>query len=224
MDKVVIKTRLPHDKLEQMYNTVITWLKKKKATKRETLSLVDLLQHATKVVQCGRPFLSRMYATAAKVKQLEYYTHINRDFRSDLYWWNTFLISWNGLSLLRNIPIAPQCHIYIDVSGSWGCGAVFLDQWFQLSWKESWFNANVMAIELVPIILSTAIWGPQLHRSQVCYHCYNSSAVAALSKSSAHDAVVMQLLRCLWFFIAHYDIHIDILQILRCCCKSPISQ
>ena len=65
-----------------------------------------------------------------------------------------------------------------------------------------------MAKELVPIILSTAVWGPQLHRSQVCYHCNNSSVVAALSKGSAHDAVVMQLLRYLWFFIAHYDIYI----------------
>ena len=55
-----------------------------------------------------------------------------------------------------------------------------------------------MAKELVPIILSTAVWGPQLHRSQVCYHCDNSSVVAALSKGS----VVMQLLHCLWFFIA----------------------
>ena len=32
-----------------------------------------------------------MYVTAAKVKQLDYYTPLNRDFRSDLHWWNTFL-------------------------------------------------------------------------------------------------------------------------------------
>ena len=57
-----------------------------------------------------------------------------------------------------------------------------------------------MAKELVPVILSTAVWGPQLHRSQVCYHCDNSSVVAALSKGSAHDRVVMQPLRCFWFF------------------------
>ena len=107
---------------------ISTWLNKKKATKREVLLLVGLLQHATKVVRCRRPFLSRMYATAVKVKQLEYYTRLNRDFRSDFHWWNTFLVSWNGLSLLRNIPIAPQFHIHTDASGSWGCGAVLWDQ------------------------------------------------------------------------------------------------
>ena len=208
LDTVVMETRLPHDKLERMCNMISTWLNKKKATKREILSLVGLLQHATKVVRYGRPFLSRMYATAVKVKQLDYYTHLNRDFRFDLHWWNTFLVSWNGLSLLRNIPVAPQFHIHTDASGSWGCGAVFRDQWFQLPWEESWFKANITAKELVSIVLSTAVWGPQLHRSQVCYHCDNSSVVAALSKGSAHDIVVMQLLRCLWFFIAHYNIHI----------------
>ena len=61
-----------------------------------------------------------------------------------------------------------------------------------------------MAKKLVPIILSTAVWGTQLHRSQVCYRCDNSSVVAALSKGLAHDVVVMQLLHCLVF----YDIHV----------------
>ena len=41
----------------------------------------------------------------------------------------------------------------------------------------------------------------------MCYHCDALSVVAALSKGLAHDAVVMQLLHCLWFFIAHHDIH-----------------
>ena len=168
-----------------------------------------------------------MYATAVKVKQLDYYTCLNRDFSSDLHWWNTFLVSWNGISLLRNIPVAPQFHIHTDASGSWGCGAVFQDQWYQLPWEESGFKANIMAKELVPIVLSTAVWGPQLHRSQVCYHCDNSSVVAALSKGSAHDIVVMQLLRCLWFFIAHYDIHIICEHIAgskNVCRRSPILQ
>ena len=136
LDRVVMKTRLPHYKLERMCNMVSTWLKKKKATKK-ILSLVGLLQHETKVVQHGRPFLSWMYATAAKVKQVDYYICLNRDFHFDLHWWNAFLVSWNALSLLRNILVGSQFHIHTDASRSWGCGAVFLDQWFQLPWEES---------------------------------------------------------------------------------------
>ena len=128
LDTAVMETKLPHNRLQRMCNVISTWLKKKKATNRDILSLVGLLQHATKVVQCGRPFLSRMCATAAKVRQMDYHTHLKRDSCSNLHWWNTFLISWNGLSLLRSIPVAPQFHIYTDASGSWGCGALFRDQ------------------------------------------------------------------------------------------------
>ena len=57
-----------------------------KATKRDILSLVGLLQHASKVVRPGRFFVSRMYSTAAKVKELDFYTKLNKEFRSDLIW------------------------------------------------------------------------------------------------------------------------------------------
>ena len=42
--------------------------------KREILSLVSLLQHASKVVRPDPNFVARMYATAAKVSQLDFYT------------------------------------------------------------------------------------------------------------------------------------------------------
>ena len=77
------------------------WLLKKSATKREILSLVGLLQHATKVVRPGRSFLSRMYSTAARVPELHYYTRLNKEFRSDLAWWHLFLEDWNGTSFLQ---------------------------------------------------------------------------------------------------------------------------
>ena len=50
---------------------------KRKATNCHILALVGLLQHASKVIQCGCSFVSRMYATAAKKKELDYYTWLN---------------------------------------------------------------------------------------------------------------------------------------------------
>ena len=48
-------------------------LGKKSATK-EILSLIGLLQHATRVVRCGRTFVAWMCATAAKVNELHFFT------------------------------------------------------------------------------------------------------------------------------------------------------
>ena len=203
LDTAKMEARLPEEKLQRLQSTIDEWMVKKKATKREILSLVGQLQHAAKVVRAGRTFVARMYSTASKVKELHFYTRLNASFRSDVCWWHTFLGSWNGFSLLRWIV-----SIQTDASGSWGCGALFDKKWLQWQWPPSWSTAGIMAKELVPLLLSCAVWGPALSRRNVLFECDNSSVVAAVNKGSAKEAVVMHLLRCLWFFVAYYDITI----------------
>ena len=126
LDTSRMEIRLPDEKLLRIRNEILNWLPKKNATKREILSLVGLLQHASKVVRCGRTFVGRMYQAAAKVKELSFFTCLTKEFRSDLFWWHFFLTSWNGLSLLcsSNFGQADYC-IQTDASGSWGHGVVF---------------------------------------------------------------------------------------------------
>ena len=109
LDSEHMEVCLPDDKLARIQGLLVTWLDKKKATKREILSLVGLLQHAVKMVRCGRSFVSRMYATVAKVHELEYFTQLSSEFCSDLSWWHTFLAEWNGISL----PRPPQSMIFV---------------------------------------------------------------------------------------------------------------
>ena len=45
-----MEARLPEEKLQRLQSTIDEWMVKKKATKREILSLVGQLQHAAKVV------------------------------------------------------------------------------------------------------------------------------------------------------------------------------
>ena len=65
-----------------------------------------------------------MYKVAAKVKELSYYTRLNAEFKSDLFWWYYFLEHWNGLGLLRSTRGAQPANLCIqtDASGTWGCG------------------------------------------------------------------------------------------------------
>ena len=210
LDTVQMEAHLPPEKLDRMRKTVALWLPKKKATKRDILSLVGLLQHATKIVRPGRTFVRRMYSTASKVRELHYYTRLGKEFRSDLSWWHLFLENWNGLSFMRYIKATPRCHytIQTDASGSWGCGAFFQGRWLQWQWPAQWVPLNIMAKEMVPIVLSCSVWGPLLAKHSVLFECDNSSVVAALLNGTAKDNAVMHLLRVLWFFIAHYDIEL----------------
>ena len=58
---------------------------RKKANKRQIISLEGTLQHATKVVRLGRAFVSRMYSTAAKLGEMYFITQLTKAFQSDLF-------------------------------------------------------------------------------------------------------------------------------------------
>ena len=180
-----MEARLPDDKLNLIKLQFSTWLHKKKATKIQILSLVGLLKYACKVVWSGRTFVAQMYSTAAKVKKLTNFSHLNKSFKSDLYWWHMFINHWNGISLLRSATTFPDYHMYTDASGSWGFGAVFAGFWFQLPWPMEWSSVNIMAKKLVPIIISCAVWGPLLKQRSTEFHCDNQGLVATINKGSS---------------------------------------
>jgi len=188
-----MEARIPAEKLQRMHNLLSAWWHKRKATKREILSLVGLLQHATKVVKSGSSFVSRMYSEAAKLKRLSFCIQLSADFHSDLRWWHLFIRHWNGVSFLESYSY-PDAQIQTDASGTWGCGALFKDCWFQLKWSAEWLRMDIMAKELVPIVLSCAIWGPFLPKQSVEFKSDNSSLVVAINKGSSKEPMVMHLL------------------------------
>jgi len=165
LDTVRMEARLPTDKLHRIHHQVKTWLSKKRATKRQILSLVGLLQHATKVVHPGCTFLSRIYSLTTKSKQPSHRKKLSAAFHSDLRWWHVFITHWNSISFfhLTSSNSAPDCCIETDASGSWGCGAWFASLWFHYNWPADWATIGIMAKELIPIF-SSMVWGSTLAR------------------------------------------------------------
>ena len=142
---------------------------------------------------------------------MDYYTRLSKDFHLDLYWWHTFVTSWNGISFFQAAlgDPTPQVTIQTDASGTWGCGAFFEGKWRQWQWPEEWLPIPIMAKEMVPIVLSCAVWGRQLAHKTVLFQCDNTGVVAAVKKGTAKEELVMHLL-CSWFFVAHFDISVSI--------------
>ena len=160
LDTVAMAARLPAEKLSRLRSSIHTWQGRKSCTKRELLSLIGDLQHASSVVTPGRTFLRRMIQTSTIGKKPYHHIRLGREFRSDLTWWCTFLEAWNGVSLLRAAERdVPDITITSDASGSWGCGAFWQQKWFQCSWHTSWKTVDILAKELLPIVIAAAIWG-----------------------------------------------------------------
>ena len=112
------------------------------------------------MVIAGRLFLRRVIDTAYSVRCLHHWVNLNANFRCDLEWWYAFLEKWNGRSMMEvhDPNWNPDIIFSSDVSGSWGCGAVWQDLWIQCPWNNVWSEKGRATKGLLPSILAIAIW------------------------------------------------------------------
>ena len=208
IDTVADTLSLPPEKLARVKAAITEWRSKKFCRKRELLSLIGLLQHACRVVRAGRTFLRRMIDLASSVREPDHWVRLNISFRSDLRWWEIFLEEWNGVSLCGGVvPVSPKDTITSDASGRWGCGA-FTErgEWFQYRWPAEWESVHITVKELLPIVVSVAVWGHSWRGCTIRCRCDNAAVVAIIRSGSSRDPTAMHLMRCLFFFTARYQI------------------
>ena len=55
----------------------------------------------------------------------------------------------------------PDVAVYSDVSGFWGCGALWLLNWLNLPWSAHVQDCSIAVKELVPIVIATALYCAQ---------------------------------------------------------------
>ena len=213
IDTAQQQVRLPQDNLHRLSATIATWMNladhptpRGSGKKRELLSLIGLLNHAATVVRPGRAFLRSLIDAGAKVHDLYHWIHLNRAARADLAWWHTFLVTWNGTSILP--PTGPSFRVVSDASGSWGCGVIHGNRWFQLQWPESWASVTIATKELAPIVVATTLGGPYWAGKGMQFLCDNAAVVAAVNRGAAKDPTLSHLLQILAFLAAILDLRI----------------
>ena len=208
LDSELMCLRLPLEKLAELRTLVAQWTHKKVCIIRELRSLVGKLQHACKVVRPGRTFLRRMFellkGTAPKH---QHFIRLNKEFRSDLTWWQVFLEAWNGVSMLtEQTHDPPDVDLYTDAAGACGCGAWAGRHWFQYFWPQEFGSHSIAVKELLPIVMACMVWGRSWRQKAVLAHCDNQAVVEVVNSGYSRDPQLMQLLRSLFFVTAQFEI------------------
>ena len=208
IDTIAGEIRLPREKLICFKGLIQQWTEKRRCTKRELLSLIGQLQHATVVIHPGHSFLRQLIALSKSVNKLTHHLSINNEARSNILWWHSFLEGWNGTNLLSVAgKRAPDKTFTSDASGSWGCRAHWETEWFQLAWDNTpeMRATNIATQELLPVVVAAAVWGRRW--SGLC-QSDNQAVVAVLTSRSCRDKDLMHLLRCLFFFEAEFHFNL----------------
>ena len=119
VDSEALEVRLPRGKLDKLRGLVRRWKHRKCCTKRELQSLAGSLNNACKVVRPGRRFLRGFFSLLSAFGPASHFIRLNAAFRGDLEWWDVFLESWNGVSLvLQDSLLSPAVEFWSDASGS----------------------------------------------------------------------------------------------------------
>ena len=209
VDTTLFELRLPTQKLERLKTMLHKWSRLKSCKKRDLQSLVGSLHDASVIIRPGRTFLRRLIdlLKISHNRPSNTFLRLNLAARSDIIWWNSFIESWNGLSMMHSLRIHnPDIILTSDASGSWGCGAYYNTRWLQYQWSHLTQGYDITAKELLPIVFAAAIWGEEWEEKSILCRCDNEAVVHIVNTGTSRDPVAMGLMRCLFFISAKYNL------------------
>lgn len=211
LDTVKMEMRLPPEKLEALLLLLSQWqTKRRKATKRELLSLIGKLSYAAKVIPAGRIFLRRLIDLSTSARKLHHRISLTASARADIKWWQDFLPGWNGVGLMLQPDWVHGCdlNLHTDASGTLGFGAYFNKAWISGPWSEEQLKRSIQWKELFAIVAAAATWGYLWQTKKIVVYCDNQAIVYTWQAKSPRNTAITQLCRTLFFLAAKNNFNI----------------
>ena len=81
----------------------------------------------------------------------------------------------------------PEIEVFSDASGSWGCGAVCGDSWFQQEWDSRLQPLSIAIKEMIPIVCAAAICGHNWSGKIIQFNVDNKAVVNIINSTSSKD-------------------------------------
>ena len=199
LDTQTMQVSLPQDKLASYTQLITETLGRNSVTVKELQSLIGKLQFATCAVTGGRLFLRRLHDLLTQLpRKYKPYWHIRitQSARKDLQMWHTFLINFNGITIIQQPSVAESnaLNLYTDAS-DYGYGGCYGSSWVVGQWPVEWTQHQIAVRELYPIMAIINTVGEKLRNSRIMFHCDNQAIVAVINKQSSKDGKIMSLLR-----------------------------
>ena len=161
------------------------------------------------MVPAGRLFLRRLIDLSTTVRKLHHHISLNAEARADIWWWDSFLPSWNGVAMFLDPEwtAADSLQLYTDASGSLGFGAYFNGAWFRGDWQphQRLPLRSIQWQELFAIVAAASTWGHLWAGLRIHFHCNNLPIVQAWARQSAKHPDLMWLLRTLFLVAAQHS-------------------
>ncbi len=207
---------IAEEKRIALLNLVNEWLDRSTATRREIESLVGKLLWTSRAYRDGGMFCRGLISA---FKGQNPFTKLNvktlTTFQFDLSWWSIVLQSPSKCTITE-APFIPELLFHSDAC-LFGGGALFQNKWIAINWN-SWHDQkrlqmdnllHINILELLAILVSCASWGHLFKGCRITVYCDNTASVAAVNRRKPDNAVMMSLIRRLFFLEHHFDFRLQ---------------
>ena len=194
------------DRLQELDKLLQLWVQKVEASKRELQSLIGTLQFVAACVKPGRIFMSRIL-NLLRVSPEQGSTVMDEDLRQDIRWWQKFLRTYNGVSIIPELGWSEpdefiSCDACLQGAGGWFCGRYFHKE-FPPFIRDMGLHIN--ALEFLTVLVAFKIWGRHLTAKKVVLYCDNWTVVVVSRTGRARDKFLQSCLRELVYLQARHN-------------------
>ena len=198
----ILLISIPPDKLSEIVKVCHEWSDKRIVNKNQLQSLLGLLLYISKCVKPARYFLNRMLQLLRNNFQNDHIV-LDQEFFRDLVWFQTFLKSYNGVTIYDIKPL--NIHIYLDacLQGLGGCYNNFV---YTIPIPRSFNDYNIVHLEMLNVVVALKVWAASWANKCVHIYCDNHAVVDVLTYGSTKDPMLATPARNVWLLTAMFNI------------------
>ncbi|CAC5422338.1 unnamed protein product [Mytilus coruscus] len=173
IDSIAMELRLPGDKLSLLKQELTDFGNRKRASKKQLQSLSGKLNWASTVVHDGRVFLRRIIDSITQLQHDWHKILIKGDIMQDILWWQNFISTFNGKSLI--LDKYPVTSVYTDACPEGG-GGHFGSDWFYAKWDADFAftkDLHINELEALSVVLAAIRRGKTWQNKKVIVYSDN---------------------------------------------------
>ena len=207
-DSVMMTMSVPPEKVTEIKAEIGLWVRKTTITRRDLQSLLGKLFWIGKVVMHARPFMGRLLAQLRTMTNLKdgKKVKLNEESRKDILWWQRYLDTFNGISMIVNeepIPLTleqllddPHQVCAGDATPSGGGAWHGQEYWCRelpAGLKDPSIPIHIK--EFWIMIVSAKQWGDTWTGRTIVLFCDNDSVCDTIVYKKPQDPSLLSLLR-----------------------------
>ena len=212
IDTVKRVLSLPPLKLAETKDLINTWLQKKRASKKQILSLLGKLNWCCRVVFGGRTFMRNIINLTMKLRSNNHRTWLDVETRKDISWWAQALDVFHGYTPFPGDMPPPQFELSTDACRRSG-GGTYMHDWFYSDFKSDYpalCNEHINVLEMLSVLIAAKRWGHLWGGHHIRLHCDNSAVVYSINKGSSKSRLLMSIIRELFWIGVKFNFRLTI--------------